>query len=260
MSHIPIPTYAVDVDALVHQVQDLKAENATLRAEIAQLQFDLKAARQGRDDYIDLMNQYRAQLADAQAEKERWRQAALVCDEIRHEMENVRAVLARHTLTATGSAECIEAKVERAIVTCERVSVELACVLKERDQLRAQLADLEVTNGELGMKLVEERGRHQEMEREMLARGEVVFADLNAQLAALVKALREIADPRITCQQSFRDRAKQALAAPGLARLTTIEQIAQGLANVVRAAWAELQMSGPCRELAAFDAYQKQKP
>jgi hypothetical protein len=37
MSHIPIPTYAVDVDKLVHQVQDLKAENATLRAQLAAL-------------------------------------------------------------------------------------------------------------------------------------------------------------------------------------------------------------------------------
>jgi DNA methylase len=35
MSHIPIPTYAVDVDALVHQVQDLKIENATLRTQLA---------------------------------------------------------------------------------------------------------------------------------------------------------------------------------------------------------------------------------
>jgi hypothetical protein len=33
----------------------------------------------------------------------------------------------------------------------------------------------------------------------------------------------------------------------------------QGLAAVVRGAWAELQISGPCKELAAFDAHQQQK-
>jgi hypothetical protein len=113
----------------------------TLRAQLAEAEQDCIEVCHERDAA-------EAQLAEAQAEKERWRQAALVCDEIRHEMENVRAVLARHTLTATGGAECIEAKVERAIVTCERVSVELACVLKERDQLRAQLAEAQAEAAE----------------------------------------------------------------------------------------------------------------
>jgi hypothetical protein len=105
----------------------------------------------------------------------------------------------------------------------------------DRDRLRAQLA--------------EERGRHQEMEREMLARGEVVFADLRAQLA-----------------EAQRCNANEAavLVARGN-DLHTIKQIAQGLADVFPPQARQVgvpfvfDLAELAKRLAKFDAYQKQQ-
>jgi hypothetical protein len=101
----------------------------------------------------------------------------------------------------------------------------------------------------LRTQLAEERGRHQEMEREMLARGGVVFADLRTQLAEAQAARDDALNAERVVVKQMADK------------LATIEQIAQGLADAVdpgHRTYPEPECPA-CQALAAYDAYQQQK-
>jgi chromosome segregation ATPase len=140
----------------------------------------------------------------------------------------------------------------------------------------ADVIDVEAENTTLRAQLAEERGRHQEMEREMLARGEVVFADLNAQLTAARRLAKMEADVyrRTVEQLADVDEALELLRERFAAlqmNLNTIEQIAQRLVKYAdhmghcdfEADRASATMGSPrceCGLAELLDAYQQQKP